>query len=161
MPRNKKPEAPTPQVAGSAEALITEHFSIRAHLDTQQKQFDEYCKTYRTQLELIDSQLMAILNAQGLDAVKSDAGTAYKSTLLNTSVSADETQPYVNQQGQESRGREAVLDFCLDNWDSIGNELLLVGVQKDAIRRHMEENAGQPPPGVKVGWFTRINYRKS
>jgi len=25
----------------------------------------------------------------------------------------------------------------------------------------MEENAGKPPPGIKIGFFTRVNIRRS
>lgn len=156
---NKK--EPSPAATQSAEQLIVEHFRLKAHLDAESAKFTEFCKPFRERMDEIDNAILGLFNTQGLDKVSCDAGTAYKSTLMNTSVTADETQAFQNPDGTVSKGREAVLDYCLANWDQIGNELLMIGVQKDAVKRHMEEHNGAPPPGVKIGFFSRINYRKS
>jgi hypothetical protein len=162
MPR-KKQEAPV-QVApvateATAEQLIAEHNKIEAFVKDENKRFGEFMKPHKERLEEIGNQLLGLSNVQKWDSIRTDAGTAYRSTLLNVSVSPEGLPYQVN--GEDRIGREALLDFALDHWDDIGNDLLLVSPQKDAVKKFMEANEGKPPPGVRVNWFTRINIRKS
>lgn len=161
MPR-KKAEQPVaaPVVEATAEQLITEHNKVEEFVKAESKRFGEFLKPHKERLEEIGNQLLALSNTQKWDSIRTDAGTAYRSTLLNVSVSPDGL-PYEVANKPPSLGREALLDFALDHWDDIGNDLLLVSPQKDAVKKFMEANEGKPPPGVKVGWFTRINIRKS
>ena len=161
MPRSKKQPAPeqTPAVDQTAEQLIAAHNALDDWLKAETKRFGEFMKPHKERLEAIGNQLLALSNTQKWDSIKTDAGTAYRSTLLNVSVSPDGL-PY--ERGEEkSIGREALLDFALDHWDDIGNDLLLVSAQKDAVKKYMEANEGKPPPGIVTGWFTRINIRRS
>lgn len=148
-----------PKVELTAEQLITEHNKLEEHIKAETKRFADFMKPHKDRLEAIGNELLALSNLQKWDSIKTDAGTAYRSTLLNVSVSPDGLPYTVNS--QDHVGREALLDFALDHWDDVGNDLLLVSAQKDAVRKYMEANEGKPPPGVKVGWFTRINIRKS
>lgn len=161
MARPKKQaaiEAAVP-VDQTAEQLIAEHNKLDDWLKAETKRFGEFLKPHKERLEAIGNQLLALSNTQKWDSIKTDAGTAYRSTLLNVSVSPDGL-PY--ERGEEkSIGREALLDFALDHWDDIGNDLLLVSAQKDAVKKYMEANEGKPPPGIVTGWFTRINIRRS
>ena len=161
MARPKKQaaiEAAVP-VDQTAEQLIAEHNKLDDWLKAETKRFSEFMKPHKERLEAIGNQLLALSNTQKWDSIKTDAGTAYRSTLLNVSVSPDGL-PY--ERGEEkSIGREALLDFALDHWDDIGNDLLLVSAQKDAVKKYMEANEGKPPPGIVTGWFTRINIRRS
>lgn len=161
----KRPELATqndvrPLINATAEELITEHNKIEEFVKGENKRFGEFLKPHKERLEEIGNQLLALSNTQKWDSIRTDAGTAYRSTLLNVSVSP-EGSPYEVADKPPSIGREALLDFALDHWDDIGNDLLLVSPQKDAVKKFMEANEGKPPPGVKVGWFTRINIRKS
>lgn len=151
-----------PVVVGAeltAEQLIAEHNKLEEHVKAETKRFSDFMKPHKDRLEEIGNQLLALSNTQKWDSIRTDAGTAYRSTLLNVSVSPDGL-PYETDKGA-SVGREALLDFALDHWDDIGNDLLLVSPQKDSVKRYMEANEGKPPPGVKTSWFTRINIRKS
>ena len=151
-----------PVVVGAeltAEQLIAEHNKLEEHVKAETKRFSDFMKPHKDRLKEIGNQLLALSNTQKWDSIRTDAGTAYRSTLLNVSVSPDGL-PYETERGA-SVGREALLDFALDHWDDIGNDLLLVSPQKDAVKKFMEANDGKPPPGCKVGWFTRINIRKS
>jgi len=165
MPRTKKqPEIATqedvrPLISETAEQLIVEHNKLDEFIKAESKRFGEFLKPHKDRLEAIGNDLLALSNLQKWDSIRTDAGTAYRSTLLNVSVSP-EGLPYQTDKGA-SVGREALLDFALDHWDDIGNDLLLVSPQKDAVKKFMEANDGKPPPGCKVGWFTRINIRKS
>ena len=158
----KKQESPKPSVQEvlnpTVDQLIAEHNQVDDWLKSETKRFAEHCKPYKDRLEAIGNQLLALSNQQKWDNIKTDAGTAYRSTLLNVSIS-EEGAPYMRD-GREQKGRDALLDFALDNWEAIGNDLLLVSAQKDAVKRYLEEH-GAPPPGIKTSWFTRINVRRT
>jgi len=163
MPRAKKIEVESKVDAirnPTAEQLIEEHNRTEDFVKAETKRFGEFLKPHKDRLEAIGNQLLALSNSQKWENIRTEAGTAYRSTLLNASVSPEGT-PYKNSAGEEVQGREALIDFALDNWNDIGNDLLLVSAQKDAVKRYMEDHAGQPPPGIKVGFFTRINIRRS
>ena len=160
--RAKKTEsAPAVEPVENAHAadLVAEHLKIEEWIKAESKRFAEHIKPHKDRLEAIGNQLLALSNTQKWDSIRTDAGTAYRSTLLNVSVSP-EGLPYTSN-GAEVVGREALLDFALDHWDDIGNDLLLVSAQKDSVKKFMEDHEGKPPPGIKTSWFTRINIRKS
>ena len=167
MARPKKQPVPEQAAAvdQTAEQLIAEHNKLDDWLKAETKRFGEFLKPHKERLEEIGNQLLALSNLQKWDSIRTDAGTAYRSTLLNAAVSP-EGLPYTSP-GPDGVlkgpvvGREALIDFALDNWEDIGNDLLLVSPQKDAVKRWMEAHDGQPPPGVKTGFFTRINIRRS
>jgi hypothetical protein len=39
--------------------------------------------------------------------------------------------------------------------------MLLASIQKEATRQYMQDHAGAPPPGVTIGWFQRVNVRRT
>lgn len=164
MPRNKTEAASVSPAEGgqdkTAEQLIAEHNKLDDWIKAETKRFGEFMAPHKQRLEEIGNQLLVLSNLQKWDSIKTEEGTAYRSTLLNVQVSP-EGAPYKIDGQMDRIGREALLDFALDHWDDIGNDLLLISAQKDAVKRYMETNDGQPPPGIKVGWFTRINIRKS
>jgi hypothetical protein len=165
MPRTKKQSAAVAApaeikgAAATAAQLIAEHNKLDDFIKAETKRFGEFMKPHKGRLEEIGNQLLALSNTEKWQNVKTEEGTAYRSTLLNVSVSA-EGLPYESN-GQQVVGREALLDFALDHWDEIGNDLLLVAPQKDAVRRYMESHEGKPPPGLAISWFTRINVNRS
>ena len=161
--RAKKTEsAPAVEPVENAHAadLVAEHLKIEEWIKAESKRFGEFMKPHKERLEEIGNQLLALSNTQKWDSIRTDAGTAYRSTLLNVSVSPDGPTYETTDKGV-AVGREALLDFALDHWDDIGNDMLLISPQKDAVKKFMEDNGGKPPPGVKTSWFTRINIRKS
>jgi hypothetical protein len=155
-------ERPIP-IKATAEELIAEHFDLQDKIKEANKRVAELLEPHKARLEAIDAELHAMLNALGTGDkanLSTDAGTAYLSHLLNVSVDPD-ALAYTNASGENQVGRMALLDFALENWNEIGADLLLVQPQKDAVRKWMDEHNGQPPPGLKVGWFTRVNVRRS
>lgn len=135
----------TEQAPKTPAQLVEEFLILKDWVANEQKRLDEHLKPHKTRLEEIQNQLLALLNQQGCDSFSTDHGTAYKSTLLNVKV----------------EDREKVLDLCNENWEAFGAEMLMVGVQKDAVKNYMDEHAGSPPPGVSTSWFTRVNIRRS
>jgi hypothetical protein len=147
----------------SAEQLISEHFAIQDKIKEATKLFTEYLAPAKKRLEEIDGALLALLNEQkskdsSKASMSTDAGTAYLSHLMNVSVDPEAT-PYTNEAGEVQTGRMALLDYCLANWDAFGSEMLLVQPQKDAVKQHLEEKG--PVPGLRIGYFTRVNIRRS
>lgn len=145
----------------TAESLIAERVDLDDKLKAASKKFAEFCAPWKARVEAIDGELMNLLNAMGDDkaSISTDAGCAYKSHLLNVSIDP-EGAPYVNDLGQEQVGRMALLDWALENWETYGADILLVQAQKDTVKRYIDENGG-PPPGLKIGYFTRVNVRRS
>lgn len=149
-------------MADTPESMIARHQQIKAHLEQQTKAFAEYCKTYKEEQASIEAWLLNFLNETKQNSAKTDAGTAYKSTL---------TQPKVME-------REKFLDWVLADWDSRGAMLQIGAPQvgeieahidrrKKEIEAHVAEHGGLPedpsvtPPGTAVTYFTRLNIRKS
>lgn len=127
-----------------ADDLIAEHIKIDDFLKSETKRFEEHLRPAKERLKAIEQQLHEYLLQQKGQSIKGDHGTAYLSRILTVKV----------------ENREALLDFINDNWDEIGNELLLINAQKDAVKRWMEEH-DQPPPGVTTDYFVRCNIRRS
>jgi hypothetical protein len=147
----------------TADALIGEHLRLKDWMAAESKRFGEFLAPHKARLEEIDQKLFAKLRELGTGDranLATDSGTAYISNLMNVSISPDGA-PYTPEQGEARVGREALLDFALDHWDEIGDELLMFQPQKDAVKRWMETHEGQPPPGLKIGWFQKVNVNRS
>lgn len=125
--------------------LIEKHQEFKALLAREGEAFDARMKPYVEGMKMLENVLLERLNERGAENTKTDAGTAYKSTLMNTKVVA----------------RDEILKFCVDNWSTVGSDMLSVNVTKDAVKQFIEANGGMPPPGVEVSFFTRVNIRKS
>jgi len=147
----------------TADELIKLHLSLKDYIAGETKRLAEFLAPHKARLEEIDNKLFAKLKELGTGDranLATDSGTAYISNLMNVSISP-EGAPYTPEQGEARVGREALLDFALDHWDEIGNELLMFQPQKDAVKRWMETHDGQPPPGIKIGWFQKVNVNRS
>lgn len=145
----------------TANELITEEIKIDDFIKAQSKAFGEFLKPHKSRQEEIQNLLLALLNQQGVESIRGDAGTCYKSNILNVAIDPEGTDPYVPVEGGVPRqGREAFLDFCLDHWDDFGNDALIFSPQKDAVKKHIETH-DKPPPGIRVSYFTRVNIRRS
>lgn len=165
MARTKKTEsAPLEQAAttvATANDLIAEEIRIDDFCKAQQKAFAEHLKPHKARQEEIQNLLLALLNQQQVESIRADAGTCYKSNILNVGIDPEGTEPYVKPDtGVAETGREAFLDFALDNWETFGSDGLMFSAQKDAVKKFIEEH-GKPPPGIKISYFTRVNIRRS
>ena len=129
----------------TAADLVKKYLALKDHCTSEEKRFNEHLSQYRKEMEQISQQLLDMANTQGCDSFATEHGTAYKSRLMNVKV----------------EDRDRLLDFADEHWQEIGSDLLLISAQKEAVRRWMEENNNQPPPGLKIDWFTRINVRRS
>jgi len=127
----------------TAETLVARYLAFKQFCDAQAKLVATLLD--KDGLNRIQGKLLELMLKVGTDSFKTDAGTAYKSRILQGKVT----------------GRDAFLDWCLDNWENSGGEMLqLAAPQVDALRKHLEE-AGAPPPGVETSTFVRVNVRAS
>lgn len=128
----------------NANDLIKEHIKLNDQLKEAAKWFATQCVPKKQRMQEIEAALLDMLNTQKADSFKCEDGTCYKSHILNVKV----------------EDREKLLDFINERWDEIGNELLLLNAQKDAVKRWTEET-GAPPPGVVTSYFTHLNVRRA
>jgi hypothetical protein len=179
-PRKKKAETPPVQEPvqleiedaiknvprGNPADLIKEYFTLKEHVETQSKAFAEYLKPSNTRIEQIKSALHAMALEQKVNGFPTDEGTAYLSTITSHKVSAD-AEPYTNQDGRTSTGRDALLDWMLDNWDEYGSESMQLNIAKAGIEKWQEATQseefpnGKVPPGLALESFVRINIKRS
>lgn len=127
------------------DAQLVEHYlALKAHKAAMAERHKVEMDPYSKGMETIENVFLARLNERGADNTKTEHGTAYKSKLMNVKVV----------------DRNALLDFCIDNWDKIGSDLLQVGATKDAVKQWIEAT-NEPPPGIEVSHYININIRKS
>jgi hypothetical protein len=155
MARTSRPQSATPPAeappgqhlnfhAWSDNDLIARNHELDDHLKAAQKQLDEWAKPHKAELTEIKQILFARLNERGADSTRTDAGTAYISTIMSTKIE-DLAQ---------------LFDFVAENWDTVGGEIGL-SIKIDAVRTFMENHNGQLPPGVSVSHYQRININRS
>lgn len=130
----------------TADELVKEYNELDDVVAAASKKFSELMKPRNDRMEEIKNLLLGMLNEQGAENIKTQHGTAYKS-IITTPKATDKVK---------------FLDFCLENWDTIGNELLQIGApQKAALQQYRDEHNGQLPPHVSITEFTRLNIRRS
>ena len=130
----------------TADDLVKEYNDLDDWTSNVTKAFGEKMKPAQTRMEEIKNLLLAMLNEQGAENIKTQHGTAYKS-IITTPKATDKVK---------------FLDWCLERWDEIGNELLQIGApQKAALQQWRDEHEGELPPYVSISESTRLNIRKT
>jgi hypothetical protein len=131
-------------MALNAADLIQEYRRTDDWVTKETARFTEHLAPTKNRLEEIKGILLGMLNEQKTNSMSTDNGTAYISTIMTPKIT----------------DRDKYLDFVNENWDEIGNELLQVSApQKSALKTYMEEHQDQPPPGVEVSYFNRVNIK--
>lgn len=125
--------------------LIEKYQEFKAFVAAEGEAFDARLKPYVEGMKTIENALLERLNERGAENTKTDAGTAYKSTITNVKVVA----------------RDVFLKFCIDNWSTVGAEMLNVGAVKDPIKQFIESGGSPESIGIETSAFTRVNIRKS
>ena len=80
--------------------LIARNLNLEDQVKAAQKKLDEWAKPLKAEIAEIESALFARLKERGADSTRTDAGTAYISTIMNTKVES----------------REALFDYIAENW---------------------------------------------
>jgi len=153
-PRSRRPvivePSPAPPAAGhnslvTDDDLVGENFKLEDQLKAGLAKYNEWAKPLQDRLKEIESEISRRLLERKADSTKTEHGTAYFSVIMNTKIEQ----------------REALIDFLMENWDAWGNDMMLVNVTKDAVKRYMEEYSGQLPPGISISHFQRLNIKRS
>lgn len=147
MPEQAKanpPPAPSPGPAPPTtfrmDAAVDKYRQLRDRKKEIQERHASELKPYNEALEQIEVVLLHQLNTLGVDSMKTENGTAYKST--RTSISIDD--PAVFRKWVEENNRP---DFFENR------------VSKEAIQNWVNEGHSLPP-GLKVSADTVVNVRK-
>lgn len=128
-----------------AAQLIMARVQLNAWLTSEAKKLSEYFAPYRQRLQELDNQLLALSNQQKWENFKTEHGTAYRQTTLTPKI----------------EDRDKFLDFCLNNWDTIGNALMQLRAPAiEAFREYMDAHDKAFPPGTTGTFDTHINIRK-
>lgn len=125
--------------------LIAARVQLNAWLTSEAKKMSDYFAPYRQRLQELDQQLLACSIQQKWENFKTEHGTAYRQTTLTPKI----------------EDRDKFLDFCLENWDTVGNALMqLRAPAVEAFREYMDANQKAFPPGTTGTFDTHINIRK-
>lgn len=122
--------------------VIAKYIAIRDFIEDRQKKFDEFLAPYYGSMKSIEAYVANELNTQNADSISTERGTAYRSTLMQTKVES----------------REDWLDFV---FDGRREGFITNAVPKDAVKEHLEANNSVPPPGIKVNFIHKVNFRRS
>lgn len=126
-------------------ALVTQRQQVRGWLDAQEKNFSDYCKPYREQIEGLDAQITAAMTQAGIKSLKTDTGTAILSTIVTPKII----------------DKMAFLNWVLEAWDDRG-EMLQIGTPlKETITNYMDTHEGQLPPNIETSSMVRFSIRKA
>ncbi len=126
--------------------LIAARVQLNAWLTSEGKKMSDYFAPYRQRLQELDNQLLAASNEQKWENFKTEHGTAYRQTTLTPKI----------------EDRDKFLDFCLDNWDTVGNALMQLRAPAiEPLREYLDAHEKEFPPGVTGSYDTHINIRKS
>jgi hypothetical protein len=147
------------------EALIKEFLTLKSHAESEGKRFAEYIKPTADRMNLIKASLHARALAGKVNGFPTDEGTAYLSEIVSHRI--DPESRYQTADGRVSTGRDALLDWLLDNWDEYGSEGIQLNVSKAIVEKWMEHTTdedhkdGAPPPGLKIEKFKQLNIKRS
>lgn len=121
--------------------MIGQYIQCRDWLEAEQGKFDERCKPVRERMQLLEGAVTEALLAAGGESLKTEHGTAYRSTTLAVRC-AD---------------RETFMDFV---FDGRREGLLTSAVSKDAVKEYMDMHNGEAPPGVDITFIHKTNFRR-
>jgi len=147
--------------------LIKTYRDLRDYVDGETSRLNDFLKPSTTKMQAILDILLEKATVEKVNNYATDAGTAYISSGITPKVDPVKGASYVNSSGETVTGREALLDWLLDNWDAYGAEWATVGIALDGVKAHMaatkSETApeGIPPPGIAIERWIRMNVRKA
>ena len=154
MPPRKQSEFPArPNIDGtppghnselSDDALIAENFQLEDQIKAATAKFNEWAKPRKERIAQIEADIRQRLLTRGADSTKTDSGTAYFSNIMTPKV---ENSP-------------ALFDFVADHWNDIGADAK-ISLPVATVKSHMENNEGNPPPGISVSFYKNLNIRRS
>ena len=122
--------------------VVQKYVAYRDFLKRKQDALDEELRPYVEAMAMMEGLMATRLKERGDQSIKTEFGTVYQATTLSYRV-AD---------------REIFLDFVKE---SDAYNLLAANIAKDALKEHIDEHQGSPPPGVEITWITKTQFRRS
>lgn len=137
-PANGAPELVLP----TAEEMVEKYLWLRSHIEAETKKFEASMQPYKNAQAALEAAAGLLMIRTKQRALSTNAGTAFRVTKTST----------------RCVDRDAWLDFVWQNgaWDG-----LTAHVSSDFVEQWMEAHDGQPPPGIKVESFVKVQFRKA
>ena len=123
--------------------LIEKFLEAKSHIAKRQAALETELKPWADGMTAIENEFLRRLDERGAQNSKTDAGTAYKSTITNYAVT-DQT---------------AFLDYCLAHRAQGALDMLGIKAVKDPVKEWA--NGGSPPPGLEQSQRINVNIRRS
>jgi hypothetical protein len=131
-----KPEKP------SVAQLIKKYLECRRDIATLTARYEKEILPYRNGMDLIESLLAEEINRLEGQSIKTDQGTAYRSTITSFKVN----------------DRDVWFNWVFDNQH---RDMLTANVAKEAVKEFIDGNGGTIPPGLNVTQIYKINIRSA
>jgi len=123
------------------DGLIDRYIQLRDRIAQEKAAHDASVAKYKSGMERVEVAIMAEINAQGVESVRTEFGTAFKSVA--TSVTAADGEMF--------------LQFCRDN-DRF--DLLEKRPSKIAVEEYKAAN-DDLPPGINYRQTVTLNVRRA
>ena len=149
---------------------IKRKLELKDKLESLSKQFAEYTKADNEAMAACDQVILMLLNQMGVENVKTEYGTAYKSTVVSPGVDPDggwdklvafvlkDILEHALEAVEDGKDNDAAIEAVLQ---SPALSFFVRNVAKSAVTEYSEQNNGALPPGVKSTSITRANVRRS
>lgn len=124
--------------------LVEQYQKLQTHVAAQEAALSETLAPYKSGMEMIKNEFLRRFIERGSTNSKTEFGTPYKSTILNVKVVA----------------RDMFMKFCLDNWSTVGSEMMNVSAVKDPIKQFIESGGDPAAIGIETSSIDRINMPK-
>lgn len=157
----------TDQPAISLDTIVARYVELRDEKTRLAAEHAAVLKPLSDKMGTIEQWLLAHCNQTGVEAVRTEHGTAYKSTvmgatvedwgtLLSTTVGAALRRALdLIEQGQPE---QEVIDAFTAAPEF---NFLIRGVNKTAVEEYMAASEGRAPPGVKTTFITKVNVKRA
>ena len=142
--------------------LVHRYNELRAYKEKREEELSAELKPCAEGMNAIKDEMLRRLNERSPDVTKkanskTEHGTAFRVRHVRARVI----------------GRNEFLDFCLENWDSVGSDILDVsavtagfadetGAFYDYVAAHRDQQGNEQfPPGLEVERTVTVNIRKA
>ena len=122
--------------------MIGEFIRCRDWLEADDAKHTERQAPVRERMQILEGAVTEALLAAGGESLKTEQGTAYRSTVLAVRCAS----------------REDFMDFV---FDGRREGFLTSAVAKDAVKEYMQMHEGQIPPGIDVTYIHKTNFRRA
>jgi hypothetical protein len=126
----------------SAAQLIKKYLECRQNIATLTARHKEEILPYKNGMDLIESLLADEINRLEGQSIRTDQGTAYRSTITSFTV-AD---------------RDVWFDWVFDNKQ---RDMLTANVAKEAVKEFIDTHGDATPPGLNVTHIHKITIRSA